>query len=389
VSMKIRVLVVEDDQATLRQWEMEVDVRNAEAKDTGKNYELKTATSAADAQILLDNFDFDVAVVDINLKSPSGVAANRDGNIVLDSVLNSELAVVAVFSGEPIGSAEPPAWAKNVHVFAKGNGGMKTVMAWLEQQLPMIAQIKLAERQIKREMVKLFTRSIWPRWNQWVTEGIVTAEENFVSEALTRHLTAHMYGIFLEKSKHKVHPEEWYFIPSIREGLRTGDLIRRKDGVVEILVTPRCDLAREGKNESFQLAECRDVSTEWNAAAEKVRAADVENAVNTSTDAEIIAKLKKNVGDAKSKLRQFSQHKGNSSVFHFLPRLSLDDRASLGPFMINFDKIRSVPRNNKELVAQLEGGKFAAITPEFLPSVIERLGSYFSRFGNPDYSHPE
>lgn len=389
MTTKIKILVVEDDKATLRQWGMEIELRNAEEKETGIWFDLKTATSASDAQTLLEDYDFDVAIVDINLKSPSGLAANKDGNLVIDAVLKSELAVVAVFSGEPAGSAEPPVWAKNVHVFAKGNGGMKAVMTWLADQMPMIVQIKVAKKQIRGEMVKLFTRSIWPRWNQWITGAELHADGNFVSEALTRHLTAHMYGIFLEKSKHKVHPEEWYFIPAIREGLRTGDLIKRRDGVVEILVTPRCDLAREGKNESLQLAECRDVSTEWDAAEAKVREAEAEYAGDQSGDADIVAKLKKNAGDARSKFRQFSQHRGNSSVFHFLPRLSLNDGTSLGPFMINFDKIRSVPRKDGELVKQLEEGKFAAITPEFLPSVIERLGAYFSRFGTPDYSHPD
>lgn len=389
MSSAIRLLVVEDDKATLMQWDAEIELRNADSTITGNYFDLKKAVSIDETRKLLDDFDFDIAVVDINLKNSTHNVGNKDGNIVLDLILQSELAVVAVFSGEPVGNAEPPEWAKDVKIFPKGYNGMRQVMEWLTGQLPMISQIKRANREIKREMVKLFTRSIWPRWNQWVATTPTQDEPNFVCHALTRHLTAHVYGIFLEKSAHKVHPEEWYFIPSIRDGLRTGDLILRHDSIVEILVTPRCDLARDGKNESFQLAECRDVSEAWNAAEMKVRKSEEALRDSVSEEAGVIEKLKRNVDAAKSQFRQFSQHKGNSSVYHFLPRVSLNDGRTLGPFMVNFDKIRSVSRSDAVAVQTLKDGKFAAITPEFLPSIVERLGSYFSRFGNPDYSHPD
>jgi hypothetical protein len=388
MSLTIRTLIVEDDPATLQQWKMEFELRNSEEEQTGIRFDVKTAKSLDEVKALILDHDFDVAIVDINLKSTGYIATNKDGNLVLQLILDSELAVVAVFSGEPSGSAAPPEWADDVRIFAKGDGGLKNVMDWLLGQVPMLRQIKLANRQIKKEMVKLFTRSIWPRWNQWIKD-IPAFETSHVGDALTRHLTAHMYGTFLEKSEHKVHPEEWYFIPSIRDGLRTGDLIKRADGVVEILVTPRCDLARAGKNESLQLAECRDVSVEWNSAMEKIKAAEQALADYDEDDTNIRESLKKKVDTLRTQFRQFSQHKGNSSVFHFLPRVSLKDGSALGPFLINFDKIRSVPRSDQKLVRILDEGKFAAITPEFLPSIIERLGAYFSRFGNPDYSHPD
>ncbi|MYN42860.1 hypothetical protein GTP55_26305 [Duganella sp. FT109W] len=385
---KLKLLIVEDDAPTIAQWKIEVEIKNAEQDETGYEILLHTAVSLEEATAIMADHNIDAAIVDINLRNSGRDASNKDGNIVVDNLLNSELAVVAVLSGEPAGSANPPNWAKNVPIFGKGQHGIRTAMNWLISQIPVVKQIKISNAKIKKEMVNLFTRSIWPRWNRWVETG-QDGRNEFTDGALTRHLTAHVYSAFLEEHEHRVHPEEWYFIPAIRNDLRTGDLIKRDDGVVEILITPRCDLARNGKNETLQWAECKDVAEEWDKAHSKIATAQEKVNNNKSMDEKIIEDLNKNLDKARGQFRQFSQHKGNSSVYHFLPRLSLNDGTSLGPFFINFDKIRSVLRSDTEAVQALTSQKFASITPEFLPSIIERLGSYFSRFGTPDYFHPD
>ena len=39
--------------------------------------------------------------------------------------------------------------------------------------------------------------------------------------------------------------------------------------------------------------------------------------------------------------------------------------------------------------AELSQRRVATLSNEFVPSLVERLGAYFSRIGTPDYSHPE
>jgi hypothetical protein len=61
------------------------------------------------------------------------------------------------------------------------------------------------------------------------------------------------------------------------------------------------------------------------------------------------------------------------------------DDEKRGPWFIRFDTIRSLKKTD-ELFVQLKQQRFASITSEFLPSLVERLGNFFSRIGSPDLS---
>jgi hypothetical protein len=69
--------------------------------------------------------------------------------------------------------------------------------------------------------------------------------------------------------------------------------------------------------------------------------------------------------------------------------MKLIDGNCLGPFFVEFSHIRAVDIGNQALIADLINNRVASLTPEFLPSLVERLGSYFSRIGTPNYYHPE
>lgn len=384
----VRLLVVEDDDTETKTWHNTIEIHNSEPDNHGFAIEANYAKSLQAAQDLIAIKDFDAAVVDIRLEQPDMNGPNRDGNDVVESLLDSELAVVAVFTGE-IGQVSVPNWAKPmVSTFRKGaddeaEEGTQAVMVWLRQQAPMIQSIRQAQLKIKKEMVQLFTRSIWPRWSHWMQKD---DPEGHLESALSRHLASHVHAALLEDSKQRVHPEEWYFIPPIRSGIRTGDLVRNAKGELEIVVTPRCDLATE-KMETIQLAQCKVVLDEWEKRVGKIVQARAELEANEDRKKE--ADLAKRVGDAENSLRNYTQHAGNRASVHFLPAMKLRDGTSLGPFMVQFDRIRSVPVSAQEEIAMLTGNRIASVTSEFLPSLIERLGGFFSRIGTPDYSHSD
>lgn len=48
-----------------------------------------------------------------------------------------------------------------------------------------------------------------------------------------------------------------------------------------------------------------------------------------------------------------------------------------------------VGTNTAEARSDLSEFRVATLSNEFVPSLVERLGAYFSRIGTPDYSHPE
>jgi hypothetical protein len=86
-----------------------------------------------------------------------------------------------------------------------------------------------------------------------------------------------------------------------------------------------------------------------------------------------------------SKKRNLFQHGGNKASLHFLPVIK-QVNGDVGPFHAQFDRMISLPKSD---VGCYEKGVYASLSNEFVPSLIERLGGYFSRIGTPDYSHAE
>jgi hypothetical protein len=384
---RMRTLIVEDDREEKETWKREIEMHNEAAEDGGFVIEPTYVESLDGVRSAISSGNFDAAVVDIRLRLPDGRAApNTDGNEALREILQAEMAAVAVFTGEGALAERPENVRATLRVFIKGGGedeGTSAVISWLSQQVPMLKHIQAAQRDIQREMARIFTQSIWPRWVHWASnEGANTN----IRDAITRHITSHVYATLQEKGNQVAHPEEWYFVPPIRDGLRTGDLIEI-DGIVEVVVTPRCDLARTAtEDDTIQLALCEDVSNDWN---ERVTALKTAKVVLAETPVEHADRRKReeNVNKTKQRLRQFTQHRSMTHL-HFLPQMKLADR-TIGPFMVRFDKIRSVERLSEDATDRFPSARVAALTTEFLPSMVERLGTFFSRIGTPDYSHPE
>lgn len=388
MSFIVRLLIVEDDETEQSSWRNAIEMHNGQGEELGFEISADYAKSLLEASDIIAKRDFDAAVVDIRLEQQGINGPNTDGNAVVEKLLESELAVVAVFTGEAA-QVKIPEWAiPLVQTFRKGadeGEGTPAVMSWLIRHAPMVQPIRRAELRIKKEMVQLFTRSIWPRWSQWTSTQENDEEKVYLELALSRHLASHVHAVLLEDSKQRVHPEEWYFIPPIRDGIRTGDILKNAAGEYEIVITPRCDLAIAGKSETIQLAQCKVVSDEWNTRCKKI--ADNKIKHDTENDPKKKNELIKTVTDAENSLRNYTQHSGNKANFHFLPQVKLPNGTSLGPFMVQFDKIRSVNSAPKSEIDALLCCRVASLTPEFLPSLVERLGGFFSRIGTPDYSH--
>lgn len=368
----LRFLIVEDDINQLNIWNEKIDLHNAQAAAHGFFIEQTQVKSLSEASTALVQKDFDAAVIDLRLEIEHGKGPNDHGNDVLKSVLENELAVVAVFSAETNLAQIPIHNRTSIKLFRKGEENVTlNIMNWLKDQSGIIESIKNAQKEIKREMAILFNKSIWPRWNHWQkSENQSDLKPSFITKALTRHLTGYIYASLLDKSGQGLHPEEWYFVPPIRDGLRTGDIVLN-NGAYEVVITPRCDIAT-GKYETYQLVSCKSIDSEWDNYHQSLRAAKEKNQTDT-------------INKFQSKINNLIQHNNRSSK-HFLPRTTLLDGTIVGPFFVEFDRLRTVPKNDDELTTLIKNRK-ASISPEFLPSLIERLGAFFSRFGTPNYSH--
>jgi hypothetical protein len=361
VAHRVTILVVEDDPNAIKSWHQRIELHNAD--EDGRGFELVASYvgTRKDAEHIITERRFDAAVVDLGLKvQVEGNEHNDEGNEVVGLLASSELAAVAIYTGAP-GEARRDAFP-HVTVIEKGDG-LDPVFDWLREQISVIYHMRDAIRIIRKDMASVFHGSIWPRWQYWSAEG---QEENLVP-ALARHLASHTYAGLLSNTK-KVHSEEHYFVPPMTgKDLSTGDLVRRADGMIEIVVTPRCDIAIAGKTETVQLAECHPIGPDW------------EGYMKDREDPDE-AKRKK----ASEKIRQLQQHK-SSYVRHFLPPMLDEKGASQGPWFVRFDRIRSIARDTDDERA-LTDLRFASISSEFLPSVVQRLGGFFSRIGTPDLS---
>ncbi len=374
----IRILIVEDQTTEQETWKNVIELKNSDLSDF--RFEPEFAASLEKAEVFLRERQYDSAIVDIRLHQAGIAGANTDGNAVIERVCQSGLMVVAAFTGE--GNLVE---SKTVKVFTKGNAeecdGTAAVLDWLVEQAPLIKAVRSAHSLVQQHLAQLFHGSVWPRWQRWAEKSA----DSEVALPLARHLTSHVHAALLEKQEHRVHPEEWYFIPPIRAGVRTGDIVRISDTDFEIVVSPRCDLSSNSKVSHILLAKCTCVATEWNGLIAEVSA---KQAAVDAADSGSRVGAERKLKSAKDTLREFTQHKKNTNAVHFLPRAWLEDETEFGPVFVNFDQLRSIKKDSEEATS-LPRQRVAAIAPEFLPSLVERLGSYLSRIGTPDYSHPD
>ncbi|MFT3734805.1 MAG: hypothetical protein QM776_07245 [Rhodocyclaceae bacterium] len=127
-----------------------------------------------------------------------------------------------------------------------------------------------------------------------------------------------------------------------------------------IVVTPRCDLANEGKVATILLAACKDISTEWDELSES-KSADKTR-------------------------KRLMQHSGEPKQ-HFLFQMRVTASTRKGPWMVQFHDIKALPA--AQAIEELTPLRFASLSPLFVPSLVERFGAYFSRIGTPGFSTEE
>ncbi|MDB0571550.1 hypothetical protein LBW59_12295 [Ralstonia solanacearum] len=347
----LHVLLVEDEESKIRQWYEAVDAFNADVERHGFLIEKLSAKSVEQAVATLEIRKLDAVIVDLRLQGEAGVGEdNDDGNVLIRRIVETQPVGIVVYTGQK-GQADVESFPQ-VQVMDKGDG-LQQVFNWLVGKKDLFLRLRGVRVAVERETAKIFFHSIWPRWERW-TKG---NDGSNLTDALARHVTAHVHDALLHASGGVAHPEETYFVPPLKDKLDTGDLVRRDNGMW-IVVTPRCDLANEGKVETLLLAKCNDISVQWN-----------------GVDA--------NSRSGADRLRRIAQHDGSPKQ-HFLP-LAFDHGGNqLGPWMVQFHHLEALPVENAK--AELTSLRVASLAPQFVPSLVERFGAYFSRIGTPNFA---
>lgn len=338
----LRVLLVEDQNDNIDAWLDKAKSHNSDAETKGFSVETITAKSVTEAQKILQTQKLDAVVVDLRLQTEGAMEPNDHGNALVQYALQSHPVAMAVYTGQ-----RQEAEVDNcpqVEVFDRG-GGLDPVFDWLSKQCAMLLQLRSTRDAVERETARVFFRAIWPRWTHWAKDS-----KEDVGPMLARHVVAHIHDALLDAGGGAAHPEETYFLPPIKDRLDTGDLIKDGDGLW-IVVTPRCDLANPGKVATVVVARCIDISERWNSKPKEQN--------------------------------KLSQH-DNAAKQHFLPPVLGDDGKQLGPWFVQFHDLRAIPV--AEIQDKLTSKRWGSLAPQFVPSLVERFGAYFSRIGTPTLS---
>jgi CheY-like chemotaxis protein len=339
----LQVLLVEDQDGNIDAWMDKAKSHNSDAEARGFSVETTTAKSVNEAQTILQTRKPDGMVVDLRLQTEGHAEPNDHGNALVKYALETHPVAIAIYSGQ--GQEAEVGDCPQVEVFDRG-GGLDPVFDWLSRQRGMLLQLRSTRNSVERETARVFFRSIWPRWTHWTKDAAAD-----VGPMLARHVVAHIHDALLDADGGAAHSEETYFMPPIKDRLDTGDLVKDDDGLW-IVVTPRCDLANTGKVETVLVARCVDIAQRWDGKSTK----------------------------EKTKL---AQHDG-AAKYHFLPPMLDNDGNQLGPWFVQFHDLRAIPI--ADVPAGLTAKRWASLAPQFVPSLVERFGAYFSRIGTPSLS---
>lgn len=345
----IRTLFIDDDSRNHDLWKEAIEEHNADSDKFGFTIVYEWSKSAEEAESKLEINRYDVAVVDLRLRGDGVViSADEDGNHIVKSILSKQAMGVVIFSGQAKDAADFQ--CGQIRVIDRGDG-VHAVLEWIRAQFQILTSLKSVKRNFEEQAARIFFTSIWPRWQSWASS---IKEDDLLTKLLSRHVIAHAHDAMLLVDGTQVHPEETYFAPPINLSINTGDLLLLNNNVW-IIVTPRCDMAHPRKVSKIVLAKCKDISDKWTAAQKSI--------------------------DGKKKLSQHEQ----SPKQHFLPALTKPDGNTLGPWMAQFHDLETI--SSEDAHTSLPALRFASLAPQFIPSLSERFGAYFSRIGTPDVTY--
>ncbi|QUX97871.1 hypothetical protein C0J08_21735 [Marinomonas sp. CT5] len=378
--MMINLLVVEDDNDHIKDWEKVVRRHNdvSMTQDDGSiQFHIETAKNKEDALRKLHTYNFSVAIIDIRLKREGEEEDynNTDGIDVLKDIISTVSCYTVIYTGQP---KDAEATIENSHqeyikIVDRATSKNALIKSLVDENKGIILSINELKYKFSKSMSSLFYNSIWPRWSYWFENDSLDS----ANAALSRHMATHLHASFLSDTELGAHPEEYFFIPPLQEKLDTGDIILQ-EGKLEIIVTPRCDMVRsKSETSTYQLVTLENKSEQWGKLLAELEAKKEEG-------------KPKKIESASRNLKKFTNHNGETGG-HFIQsfRLKIDGKEqSFGPFYAQFNQLRSIVRNQESTELLLDK-RIASLSNEFVPSLVERLGAYFSRIGTPDYSHPE
>ena len=340
----LKLLFVEDDESDLNTYHS--TLKRYKKQNTERQIETVTAATKNRALDVLDN-SFDAAIIDLKLADKGD-----EGNDVIREIHNRYRIPIAVFTGTPDNVDSD---LNFIGVFKKGETGYDEILNELYDVYDTgITRIMGGRGIIEKTMNRIFWNNILPHLEIWKNYG--RSESLRTEKALLRYTLNHLIQILDDDEF--CFPEEMYIFPPLSENLKTGSIVKQKDGdTCYVVLNPACDLvlrnSGEIKTDRIMLLETENVN----------------NVVNPALN-EITNKSKK-----EKKLKNIF---GNNytDYYHWLPKTIFFH----GGFL-NFRKISTLTQVDFEDSFENPG---IQISPHFVKDILSRFSSYYARQGQPD-----
>jgi CheY-like chemotaxis protein len=341
-----RLLIVEDNEQDL-----------ATCRDTVARYcdekqrevELVECKSVDEAFKKLDN-SFDGAIIDLRLDDQGD-----EGNQVVSRIVESHFRIpVAILTGTPDAADSDFAY---IGVFKKGDTGAGYAdlldLFWGIHNTGL-TRIMGGRGIIEETLDKVFRENLLPQRDKWVEYG--ETDSSRTEKALLRHALNHLLQL-LDDDGDRSFPEEMYLHPPLSDEIRTGSIVRQKDGDWYVVMNPACDLVIRG-NGKYK--------------TDRILLVEIEKEEDVVSLA--LAGIQK--ADKKKNKLQTVFGNNHTDYYHWLPKTNFFS----GGFL-NFRKLSTI---TKDEFGEKFYGPEIQISPSFIKDVVARFSSYYARQGQPD-----
>jgi hypothetical protein len=373
---KFKLLALEDDEQDMATCRM--SIRRYQAQK-GCEIELMECSSLEQALTVLDN-SFDGAIVDLKINGLS-----ESGNEVAKKIIERNLRIpIAIFTGTPDAA---DSHFNYLGLFKKGEVTYEEILdVFMGIHNTGLTRIMGGRGILEKTLGDVFQNNILPRRNSWVAYGKESSEKT--ERALLRHTLSCLLQL-LDDDDDECFAEEFYIYPPISPNIRTGSLVKKRDGGARyVVLNPACDLVVR-RSGSFK--------------TDRVLVGEIDGQETLQTVAKIQnSKLKK----ALEKLEQCEHHHPESKAYinavengarnlekivgdalrnsqslyqHWLPTTDYFE----GGFL-NFRKLSTF---SKEQFDKDFSSPDIQISPSFVKDIISRFASFYARQGQPDIQH--
>lgn len=361
---KLKLFIAEDDDNVIEAYENNIKSYNRTNSQIFIEYTIEKNKDKAIQ--LLKNIDnsYDGAIIDIDLRNSGG--SDTSGNEIIREIKNNLRFPIFVISGTTHNLDDD---LKKETVFFKIRE-RDIPFDYIEEFVSIfntgITQILGKKGTINDYLNKIFWDHLANTMSTWIMD--TTRSPHNKQKSLLRYTLTHIqeYLELTEESNFEsYHPAEIYILPTIKNKVFTGDLVKEiKTEKHFIVLTPSCDLAQE-KAKDILLGEI-----------------ELEDEGLLSEKVNILKKKKavQEILDITQKELEAIISNNFSNKYHFLPKYS-----TLKSGLINFQKLKSVRARGFDQ----EFNRIASINSSFTKDIIARFSYYYSRQGSPDFNKNE